>query len=96
LELEGQKTYHKQHKAITQRKETKHIQMKLSLPNHSQIDEHNPTQKDLPADDEKIKEIIEKMTAVAVKYPQAFKLIKQCIKNYEKAVKYKAKKTGPI
>ena len=51
------------------------------------IEEPNPTDYDLPADDEEMEEMIEKMTAVGVKYPEASKLIKQRIKDYDTAVK---------
>jgi hypothetical protein len=40
-----------------------------------------------------MEEMIERMTAVGIKYPEASKLIKQRIKDYETAVKkYKAEK----
>ncbi len=57
------------------------------------IDEPNPEDYDLPGDDEEMEEMIERMTAVGIKYPEASKLIKQRIKDYETAVKkYKAEK----
>jgi hypothetical protein len=41
------------------------------------IKEPNPNDYDLPADDEEMEEMIERMTAVGFKYPEASKLIKQ-------------------
>ena len=51
------------------------------------IEEPNPIDYDLPADDEEMEEMIERMTAVGIKYPEASKLIKQRVKDYETAVK---------
>jgi hypothetical protein len=54
---------------------------------NEQIEEPNPIDYDLPADNEEMEKMIERMTAVGIKYPEASKLIKQRVKDYETAVK---------
>ena len=57
------------------------------------IEEPNPDDYDLPKDDDEMEEMIERMTAVGIKYTEASKLIKQRIKDYESACKkYKAER----